>query len=170
MTQVSETEWEVNKINQIHAIVDPQGEIIESFGEVEWKNTLEPLANMNFNHEISKSLDTNPGTFHYYDGSKEQSFIKYDTDKIDQADYFSNLFRCVNTFKGDISRYNNQKVHEKWRPNKEFKTFYTGDPKQKQLTFQYKNNFFIKGQRTTTCTTTSSSSSKSTKKKSTKKG
>ena len=85
---MSETVWKVNKIHQIHTFVDPQGEIIESFGEVEWKNTLGPMANMDCAHEISKSLDQNPVTFHYNDGSTEQSFIKYDKDKIDQAYYF----------------------------------------------------------------------------------
>ena len=138
MVQVTETQWEVNKINQIHAIVDPQGEIIETFGEVEWKNTLEPLANMDCNHEISKSLDTNPVTFHFNDGATEQWWLKYDKDKIDQPDYFSNLMGSVNTYKGDISKYNDQKIHERWGTNKEFKKFYRQDPGEEQRPLKYK--------------------------------
>ena len=122
LTQVSETVWEVKKIHQIHSFLDPQGKIIESFGEVEWKNTLEPFANMNCNHEISKCLDQNPVTFHYNDGSTEQWFLKYDKNKIAQPDYFSNLMGSLNTYKGDISKYNDQKIHERWGTNKEFKT------------------------------------------------
>ena len=138
LTQVSETVWEVKKIHEIHSFLDPQGEIIESFGEVEWKITLEPLANMNCNHEISKCLDQNPVTFHYNDGSTEQRFLKYDKNKIDQPDYFSNLFGCVNTYKGDISKYNDQKIYERWGTNKEFKKFYRQDPGEEQRPLKYK--------------------------------
>ena len=143
---MSETVWKVNKIHQIHTFVDPQGEIIESFGEVEWKNTLEPMANMDCAHEISKSLDQNPVTFHYNDGSTEQSFIKYDKDKINQPDYFSNLMGSVGTYKGDISWYNDQKIHERWGTNKEFKKFHRQDPDEEQRPFKYKKLFDLEKQ------------------------
>ena len=140
LTQVSETVWEVKKIHQIHSFLDPQGKIIESFGEVEWKNTLEPLVNMNCNHEISKCLDQKPVTFHFNDGATEQWRLKYDKDKIDQPDYFSNLMGSLNTYKGDISKYTDQKIHERWGTNKEFKKFYRQDPEEEQRPFKYKKN------------------------------
>ena len=123
MTQVTESAWQVDAIKKVHVFVDPQGEKIEAMGEVKCKNTIQPIANMQCNEEIQKCLDKVPATFDFNDGSKEKHFIKYNKEKVQEPDYFSNLLGSINNYEGQIEHYDDHVIHERWAEGKKSKTF-----------------------------------------------
>ena len=128
----------------MHVFVDPEGEKIEAMGEVKWKNTIEPIANMQCNEQIQKCLDEVPATFHFNDGSKERHFIKYDKEKVEEPNYFSNFLGSVNSYQGQIKNYDDQVIHERWTEGKNIKNFFKGNDNQEQRPFKYKNLFDTK--------------------------
>ena len=138
LSQVSEAVWEVEEIEKIHLFVNPDGERIEAMGEVKWKNTLEPIANMQCNETIASSLDKWPVTIHFNDGTTKRAFIRYDKDKINDPDYFSNLLGSVNTFKGEIGKYNDKVIFEGWAKGEKPKNYWKETGKQKQRPMQNK--------------------------------
>ena len=138
LTQVTESAWQVDSIKKVHVFVDPQGQNIEAMGEVKWKNTIEPIANMQCNEEIQKCLDKVPATFHFNDGSKEKHFIKYDKEKVQEPDYFSNLLGCINTYEGQIEHYDDHVIHERWAEGRKIKNFWNGNDNQEQSPLKYK--------------------------------
>ena len=138
LTQVTESAWQVDMVKKVHVFVDPQGENIEAMGEVKWKNTIEPIANMQCNKKIQKCLDKVPATFHFNDGTTEKHFIKYNKQKVEQPDYFSNLLGCVTNYPGQIEHYDDHVIHEGWAAGTKIQNFYTRNDNQKQSSLKYK--------------------------------
>ena len=93
---------------------------------MKWKNTIEPIANMQCNDHIATCLDNLPATFHFNDGTTEKHFIKYNKEKVEEPNYFSNLLGCINNYEGQIEHYDDQVIHERWSEGKNIKKFYKG--------------------------------------------
>ena len=138
LTQVTESVWQVDSIKKVHVFVDPRGQNIEAMGEVKWKNTIEPIANMQCNKKIQKCLDKVPATFHFNDGTTEKHFIKYNKQKVEQPDYFSNLLGCVTNYPGQIEHYDDHVIHEGWATGTKIQNFYTRNDNQEQRPLKYK--------------------------------
>ena len=141
LTQVTESAWQIDAVKKVHVFVDPEGEKIEAMGEVKWKNIIEPIANMQYNKAIQKSLNKVPATFHFNDGTPEKHFIKYNEQKVEQPDYFSNLLCSVNNYPGQIEHYDDHVIHEGWAVGTKIKNFFRGNDNQEQRPFKYKKLF-----------------------------